>query len=185
VVRASLAGSGIVARHSRQGLDTGIRGFGLGYLMNGGCLFQQSLATFQVGGHRSSNTESQGGLAMKMTQHEISIHNRRPERPRLKSLADDLRRPRLLAARSYPLRSVSRTAILLGQWDGGSVLHKFGMPLRLPLDTKGNVSAVQKSEATQQLDEEAGHPGGAGGAGNTEAEGSSQPQGQVTTEEDV
>lgn len=36
-----------------------------------------------------------------------------------------LRRARLLAARAFPVRSVPRTGILTGQWDGGTVVRQF------------------------------------------------------------
>jgi len=36
-----------------------------------------------------------------------------------------LRRARLLAARSCPVRGITRIGILTGQWDGGSVLRAF------------------------------------------------------------
>jgi hypothetical protein len=40
------------------------------------------------------------------------------------------RRARLLAARSYPQGSRPRWGIMLGHWDGGTILEKFGMPKR-------------------------------------------------------
>jgi hypothetical protein len=44
----------------------------------------------------------------------------------LRSLEDrDLRRGRLLAARSRAIGSVTRRGILSGQWDGGQIVRDF------------------------------------------------------------
>lgn len=44
----------------------------------------------------------------------------------LRALSDQaLRRARLLAARTYPVRSITRSGILTGRWDGGSVVRAF------------------------------------------------------------
>ena len=42
--------------------------------------------------------------------------------PCTRGVDDDVRRARLLAARSYTPRSLPRVAIMLGHWDGGSIV---------------------------------------------------------------
>lgn len=43
----------------------------------------------------------------------------------LRGIERDLRRARLLAARSRPISSTNRPGILSGQWDGGNVVGAF------------------------------------------------------------
>lgn len=47
---------------------------------------------------------------------------REREVPCTRGLEPELRRARLVAARSYTPHSAPRTAILLGHWDGGSIV---------------------------------------------------------------
>lgn len=60
-----------------------------------------------------------------------------------------VRRARLLAARTYLPRSRPRWAIMMGHWDGGSVLAKFGLPMRLPEGTPGHGCEALNAEGAQ------------------------------------
>ena len=42
--------------------------------------------------------------------------------PMMRTMEPDLRRKRLLAARSFAAHSIPRFAILTGQWDAGSIV---------------------------------------------------------------
>jgi hypothetical protein len=53
-------------------------------------------------------------------------HSKQGEREPLKgNVSDELRRARLLAARTYPIGSLPRRGILSGQWDGGDIVRSY------------------------------------------------------------
>lgn len=50
-------------------------------------------------------------------------HSKTAEPVVLRGMDRDLRRARLLAARTYPVGGIVRRGILSGQWDGGEVVR--------------------------------------------------------------
>jgi hypothetical protein len=91
-------------------------------------------------------------------------------RPKTRHCEPVTRRARVLAARANKNVTVRR-AILLGHWDGGSVLNKYGLPLTLPLDTPGrSCEALEGTQAGQSGSEDATASEAVADAGASEAQ---------------
>jgi hypothetical protein len=64
----------------------------------------------------------------------MGFHSKTGPRVTTRGTEPELRRARLLAARTYPAGGIARRGILSGQWDGGEVVRGFLAP---PAKTRG------------------------------------------------
>lgn len=62
----------------------------------------------------------------------MGFHSKTGPRATTRGLDPELRRARLLAARTYPPGGVVRRGIISGQWDGGQVVRGF-LPAERPI----------------------------------------------------
>jgi len=58
----------------------------------------------------------------------MGFHSKTGPKATTRGVEPELRRARLLAARTYPAGGIARRGILSGQWDGGEVVRAFLAP---------------------------------------------------------